>query len=319
MADKSEIRVKFEIGEIKFEAEGSAELVERERSIFNNTLLPAAIDALVRTRGVVQNPQYIEEHNSQQPLWESSVSMLTESNGLDTNMDLSRTTLVSFIKKYGSVSEQDFILFSACFDEVKNHTNYFTKENAEKYYDEARRTKPRNISMCLNQLAQKGLIIDATDIEQKLPKPYRISSEGLEYIKNYIPKEGKEKNTFTKPHKRQTKAKSAYADIDCNELNLSSYPSIRALKDFKEKMILILYIVTNEDKGEWFTTADVLCLMTEVFEESATVDQVNGVFKREKSWFNIRGIDGSSKLVQRKLLSGAKEFAQSLCKEKMSG
>ena len=102
-------------------------------------------------------------------------------------------------------------------------------------------------------------------------------------------------------------------------MNLSSYPSIRALKDFKEKMILILYIVTNEDKGEWFTTADVLCLMTEVFEESATVDQVNGVFKREKSWFNIRGIDGSSKLVQRKLLSGTKEFAQSLCKEKMSG
>lgn len=38
MGEKSEIRVKFEIGEIKFEAEGSAELVERERSIFNNTL-----------------------------------------------------------------------------------------------------------------------------------------------------------------------------------------------------------------------------------------------------------------------------------------
>ena len=38
MEEKSEIRVKFEIGEIKFEAEGSADLVERERSIFNNTL-----------------------------------------------------------------------------------------------------------------------------------------------------------------------------------------------------------------------------------------------------------------------------------------
>ena len=48
MEEKSEIRVKFEIGEIKFEAEGSADLVERERSIFNNTLLPAAIDAIVR-------------------------------------------------------------------------------------------------------------------------------------------------------------------------------------------------------------------------------------------------------------------------------
>ena len=33
MRDKNEIRIKFEIGEIKFEAEGSADLVERERSI----------------------------------------------------------------------------------------------------------------------------------------------------------------------------------------------------------------------------------------------------------------------------------------------
>lgn len=55
MGEKSEIRVKFEIGEIKFEAEGSADLVERKRNIFNNTLLPDAIDAIVRTRSTTQN------------------------------------------------------------------------------------------------------------------------------------------------------------------------------------------------------------------------------------------------------------------------
>ena len=49
MEEKKEIRVRFEIGDIKFEAEGSADLVERERSIFNNTLLPAAIEAIVIT------------------------------------------------------------------------------------------------------------------------------------------------------------------------------------------------------------------------------------------------------------------------------
>lgn len=67
MEEKSKIRVKFEIGEIKFEAEGSADLVERERSIFNNTLLPAAIDAIVRTRSVARSAQYIETQDSQQP------------------------------------------------------------------------------------------------------------------------------------------------------------------------------------------------------------------------------------------------------------
>lgn len=32
MEEKSKIRIKFEIGEIKFEAEGAADLVEKERS-----------------------------------------------------------------------------------------------------------------------------------------------------------------------------------------------------------------------------------------------------------------------------------------------
>ena len=46
-----ENHVKFKIGEIEFEAEGSAEVVERERNVFLNVLLPAAVDAIVRTRG----------------------------------------------------------------------------------------------------------------------------------------------------------------------------------------------------------------------------------------------------------------------------
>lgn len=109
MTEKSEIRVKFEIGEIKFEAEGSADLVERERSIFNNTLLPAAIDAIVRTRGVVQNSQYIEAPEAQQSFLPISSSVVRENAVLDSNTDLSRITLASFIKKYGCC--QNKILF----------------------------------------------------------------------------------------------------------------------------------------------------------------------------------------------------------------
>ena len=52
MEENTKIRVRFEIGEIKFEAEGPADLVERERSVFTNTLLPSAVEAIVRTRGV---------------------------------------------------------------------------------------------------------------------------------------------------------------------------------------------------------------------------------------------------------------------------
>ncbi|WP_455120779.1 hypothetical protein [Scardovia wiggsiae] len=313
MGDKNEIRVKFEIGEIKFEAEGSADLVERERSIFNNTLLPAAIEAIVRTRGMVQSTAYLGTSEPKQPMLSTSSDLLPENTDLPSGPDLSRSTLASFIKDYGSLSEQDFVLFSAYFDETKNKTNFFTKDKAEKFYDEARRTKPKNISMCLNQLAQKGFIIDATDVEQKTPKPYRVSYEGIEYIRNYTPKETSEKKSATKPRKQRSKDKSLYVDINCDELNLTSYPSVRALKDFKEKMMLVLYIVTNEKKGEWFTTEDVLCLLTDIFGEAATKDQVNGVFNRQKMWFKAEKVDGKS--VKRKLLNQGIDFAKSLTAE----
>ena len=103
MAEKTEIRVKFEIGEIKFEAEGSADLVERERSIFNNTLLPAAIDAILRTRSITHGSPYIEAPESQQPMLSTPGELLPENAGLIPDVDLSRTTLVSFIKNHGSL------------------------------------------------------------------------------------------------------------------------------------------------------------------------------------------------------------------------
>lgn len=80
----------------------------------------------------------------------------------------------------------------------------------------------------------------------------------------------------------------------------------------KETAIFILYIITNEKAGEWFTTTDVLCLMTDIFGEAATKDQVNGVFKREKLWFKAENVDGSNREVKRKLLNKGIEYAQSL-------
>lgn len=314
MGEKSEIRVKFEIGDIKFEAEGSADLVERERSIFNNTLLPAAIDALVRTRGVEHTTQYIKTAESQpQVLLPASDKAIFDNTSLDSDTDFSRTTLASFIKRYGTLTEQDFVLFSAYFYEIKNQASYFTINEAEKFYDEARRAKPKNISMSLNQLAQKGFIIDATDVEQKRPKPYRISSAGLTYIKSYAPKE---KRTSNKTRKQPVKEESVYAEINIDELNLASYPSIKSLKDFKEKMMLVLYIVTSENKGESFTTDDVLCLLTDKFGESATKDQVNGVFKREKTWFKTERVHANSKAIKRKLLNQGIDFAKALIEKK---
>ena len=148
-------------------------------------------------------------------------------------------------------------------------------------------------------------------LKEKLRKAYILTSQGINYVENYTPKEETEKK-HAKVRKPQKKKESAYGGIDVDSLNLSEYPDVKSLKDFKEKMMTILYIVTNEKAGEWFTTVDVLCLMTDIFGEAATADQVKGVFNREKLWFKAENIDGSKREVKRKLLNKGIEYAQSL-------
>lgn len=313
MGEKSEIRVKFEIGEIKFEAEGSAELVERERSIFTNSLLPSAVEAIVRTRNIAQNAQYtdaIEQAAAPTALLEGATKDAGDNVfALTPASDLSRTSLASFVKSKGADAHYDFILCAVYFNEKKNHITSFSSVTIRELYSEAKKPLPNNLSMSLSELVKKGYIMENPAAKGSNPKEYILTSDGETIVNDMQPKE---KKPPVKARKSRPKEKSIYSDINCDELNLSNYPDVRALKSFKEKMILILYIVTNEGKGEWFTTADVVCIMTDIFGEAATQKQVDGVFRREKRWFKSENIDGNNKLVHRKLLNEAKSFAQSL-------
>lgn len=310
MEENTKIRVRFEIGEIKFEAEGPADLVERERSVFTNTLLPSAVEAIVRTRGTEQAMKYVEPVEQPKVLPLSNATPLSE-NAIpltEESKDLSRTR---YIAQFGQIGEQDFALISAYYDEKKNGNTSFTSDNVKQYYNDARRNKFSNVSVLLGKLAQKGLIMDDPNAERKTPKAYILTSQGIDYVENYSPKEETEKK-HTKARKPRKKAESEYGGINVDSLNLKNYPEVKSLKDFKEKMMTILYIITNEKAGEWFTTTDVICLMTDIFGEAATKDQVNGVFKREKLWFKAGNVDGSNREVKRKLLNKGIEYAQSL-------
>lgn len=236
------------------------------------------------------------------PLSENAIPLTEESK------DLSRTR---YIAQFGQIGEQDFALISAYYDEKKNGNTSFTSDNVKQYYNDARRNKFSNVSVLLGKLAQKGLIMDDPNAERKTPKAYILTSQGIDYVENYSPKEETEKK-HTKARKPRKKAESEYGGINVDSLNLKNYPEVKSLKDFKEKMMTILYIITNEKAGEWFTTTDVLCLMTDIFGEAATKDQVNGVFKREKLWFKAGNVDGSNREVKRKLLNKGIEYAQSL-------
>ncbi|MEA4852855.1 MAG: hypothetical protein VB082_01115 [Christensenella sp.] len=314
MSDKNaEIRVKFEIGEIKFEAEGSADLVERERSIFTNTLLPSAVEAIVRTRGVAPPAQYVDAAEQRAMLLpdESDKAMEDIMPTMTPIADLSRTSLVSFVNTKGADAHYDFILCAVSFNEKKNGISSFSSTTLKELYAEAKKPLPNNLSMSISELVKKGLIMENPSVKGANPKEYVLTIDGEAVVNKMLPKEGKEKKAATKPRKLRPKEKSVYSDINIDELNLDKYPEVKAMKSIKDKMMMTLYIIVSEGKGEWFSVNDVVFLLKNKFGESITERQAKGVFERNVSWFDSSKKDGS-KEIERKLLNGGKDYAKAL-------
>lgn len=306
---QNEVHIKIGADGIEFDAKGDADFIERERNAFEAKLLPLGVDAVTRTRTIVQTPQIITASEYPTlPSMDDNMEVLNQDSE-----DLSRMSLVSFVKQKGAGdNNNDFILCAAYFNEKKNGISSFSSATAKKFYSDARKPLPANISVAINQLATKGFIMENPDAKGANPKEYIISADGENQVAQMHPKEGKEKKAIAKPRKSHNKAESIYASMNADELNLQNYPTVKSLKDFKEKMMMVLYIITNENKGEWFSVADVLCLMTDVFGEAATKGQVNGVFKREKLWFKFGNVEGNNKEKRRKLLNAGSDFAEGL-------
>lgn len=301
------LKLKYKVGEIEFEAEGPADAVEQQRINFMNAVLPAAVNAMVQTRSVSENKAYIETA-PQQSLLEAGH---TEAEPVSDAVDYSRVSLSSFLKKYGQLTEQDFTLFAAYFDEKKNRNMCFSIEDVKRYYAEARRSLPKNPSMSLNRLAEKGYIMDAaTADEGKSGKCYMLTEAGIAFIETYVLKENSgEKKPRTKVKKSTSNISEMYVSITADDLNTKSYPAVKDLSGAKEQVIMAMYIVTNEGKGEWFAVDDIIHLLVNVFEVPADSDKVNGVFRRNKSMFASEQDANNKKALRRKLLSGAKDFA----------
>lgn len=305
------LKLKYKVGEIEFEAEGPAEAVEQQRVNFMNAVLPAAVEAMVRTQTVVERQPYIESA-AQPALLEAGISDEPMAISHQPGTDYSRTSLSSFLKKYGTLGDQDFTLFAAYFDEKKNGTKAFSSENVKQYYQEGRRQAYSNNSELLRQLAKKGYIMDTAAPENaKSGKYYMLTDDGIAYIESYVPKEdsGEKKKPRAKVKKSAPNISEAYASITADDLNTRNYPAVKSLSGAKEQVIMAMYIVTNEGKGEWLTVDDIIYLLVNVFEVPANTDMVNGVFKRNKSMFATEKDPANPKAFRKKLLSGAKDFA----------
>lgn len=306
-----ENKVRIKIGEIEFEAEGASEVIERERSIFFSEVLPAAVDAITRTK--IYNENQIVSQSSQETLTTNALCYKDQMPvDISANTDLSRTSLAMFLNDKGDLIESTFVIMAAYFDEKKNGNKTFTIKNVEQYYTDARRVKSSNISAELSSLVKKSYIMEADGFENKKPKHYTLTDSGIYFVENYKPKVIPEKSKSKNSHKARPKATSLYASLSADDLNLPNYPEIKKLKSFKEQMMLIMYIVINENKGDSFSVSDIQYLLTDIIGLPATAGQVGGVFNDNKTWFKTEPDETNKRSNRKILLQGGKDFAQSL-------
>lgn len=311
---ENQLKLKIKIGQVEFEAEGDANAVTEQRDFFIQSIVPAASSFLDKIQSIEAARVAESPTNSQIVQNETATSALPYSNVSD-NIDWSRTNLVSFLNKYGELSDRDFVLFAAYYHEQQQESAYvFTVEDVKKFYSEVRRPPYCNNSDLLKRLVQKGLIMDAPNEAGRIPKPYVISQDGLQYINTYTPKEKAEKKARKNPIPRK-KNESIYASLNADELDLLKYPAIKDLKSSKEKIIMAMHIVTAEKKGTWFLATDVEFILLNIFNEHITLKQVQNTFDQNRNLFTKQKSESNKKANEYRLLSGATNMAEMIISE----
>ncbi|MBP5695311.1 MAG: hypothetical protein J6X11_01540 [Treponema sp.] len=307
---ENQLKLKIKIGQVEFEAEGEAKAVTEQRDVFIQSIVPAATSFLDKIQNI-ETTNMVESSTNQKFLQKGNlVSYMPIS---DDTIDLSRTSLVTYLQQFGELSDQNFILFSAYYYEnTKQEKPYvFNVENVKDFYSTARRAPYSNNSELLKKLAQKGFIMDAPGSEQKNPKQYILSSDGIEYINEYTPIEKSEKKPVKKLKQRK-KNESVYNTLNSDDLNLSKYPSVKDLDSPKKQIIMTMYIVTNENKGEWFLATDIEFILINVLNIHITLKQIQNLFDRNKNLFAKRQSESNKKAFEYRLLSGASDFAMKI-------
>ena len=296
----NELEVKIKIGEIEFYAKGQTADVEAQRQNFTSIILPAAVDAIKSSR---MSQAYIEE--AQVPV----IATAKDNANLDTRAELGAMSVNEFLKIKGFKTNFDIAMGLIYYHETYTNNSDFSREELIGYFKNARVTVPSNPSDVINKLIGKSFIMNGGEDKKR----YCLTETGIRFVDEFVSKETKANKVGTaKQRKKQAKADSIYASLSADDLNLKKYPDIKSFKNFKDKMMLVLYIVKEEGHGDEFSMYDVQTLMTDILGHPATKGQVQGVFDRNATWFKNVDDPTNKKSVKHKLLIGAIEYAKEL-------
>lgn len=291
-------KLKIKFGQAEFEMEGDSESIERERQAFT--------EVLASSLGVIPFVESENENTTTEETLEIGSTVANEKkNKYKENMSIQE-----FLREKGFGSNTDKFLALAYYLEKFRDTDNFTTNDVKALFLEGKEKLPGNISDCAGKNTQKGYI-QLVQGNKKNVKQYSITRSGEEFIDNYAPKNPKKahSNKAKSNNKKGESVLSEYEGLSTEALNLDNYPPLSNFKSFKEKMMIVLYIVTKEKQGLYFSYNDVCQIMRKKFGESAGYEQVKWVVRDNKTWFDeVKDEKG----VKRKLLNAGIRYAETL-------
>lgn len=282
---------------IEFEIESDPETIEKERKAFLETL---------PTITVLANNKIYEENNTKVELIdESKVKYLpAQTKNITTNLN-------TFLHEKGFSSDIDkclaVIYFMNEVENVESVNNQIIKERMQK----AKLIIPKSISVALNGLTAKGFI-QLLEQDGNKGMNYYITQEGIKYIEEYEKKDKKGKS-MRKNKTTKKNIANRYSFLTKEMMNLEQYPEFSKLKSSKDKIMLIMYIMKEIDKGEYFTITELEYIISQIFNDKLSTDTIKGVFKNQSSakYFDKRNVVNNNKVNEYKMLqSGFNYFIE---------
>lgn len=273
---------------IEFEIESDPETIEKERKAFLETL---------PTITVLANNKIYEENNTEVELIdESKVKYLSaQTKNITTNLN-------TFLHEKGFSSDIDKCLAVIYFinevENVESVNNQIIKERMQK----AKLIIPKSISVALNGLTAKGFI-QLLEQDGNKGMNYYITQEGIKYIEEYEKKDKKGKS-MRKNKTTKKNIANRYSFLTKEMMNLEQYPEFSKLKSSKDKIMLIMYIMKEIDKGEYFTITELEYIISQIFNDKLSTDTIKGVFKNQSSakYFDKRNVENNNKVNEYKML-----------------
>lgn len=281
----------MEYRDFKMKVKGERDFVETKIGD-----VPQMVDKLLSVPRSMDD-QDINEKEQQKALAEAKPKMI----------DIS---LSEFLKQKKFRSNIDIVLGIGYYLEKYKGVSCFSSNDIKLEAKSSKQPSLGNITECLNRSVTKAFV--RQDNKIKGVNQYTLTINGEAYIENYEPKDTKGQSKRKNNKSSKPKTPSIYSSLTREQLSLDNYPTLKELKDFKSKMVLAMYIITTENKGEYFSVNDLSFILTDVFGESVTDNQINGVINRNTDWFN-KLKDEKSKVTY-KLLNKGNDFAGSIIK-----